>query len=80
MTYAQDTGLASAVLGAIGTIILFFSSYAFQPLEGAVFGSPEITECNNRIKAKNRRRHRWQLIGLGIICLSFVVQAVACLL
>jgi hypothetical protein len=80
MTYTQDTGLASAVLGAIGTIIMFFSSYAFEPFQGGVFGSPEITECNNRIRTKNRNRHRWQLIGLGILCLSFVVQAVASLL
>jgi hypothetical protein len=80
MTYAQNAGLSSAVLGAIGTIILFFSSYAFQPLEGGVLGSDALTEFNNRIKAKNLRRHRWQLIGLGVLCLSFIVQAVASLL
>jgi hypothetical protein len=80
MTSAQCTGLVSAILGATGTIILFFSSYALQPLEGGFFGSDELTECNNRIKAKNRRRHRWQRIGLGVLCLSFVVQAVASLL
>lgn len=80
MTWAQRTGLVSAILGAIGTIIMFRYSYALQSLEGGVFGSPEITECNNRINAENRRRHSWQRIGLGVLCFSFFVQAVASVL
>ena len=79
MTCVQCIGLVSAILGAIGTIIMFFSCYAFEPLQGGVFGSDSVTECNNRIKAKNRRRYTWQRIGLGVLCLSFVVQAVASL-
>jgi zinc transporter ZupT len=80
MTYAQGTGLSAAVLGAVGTMILFRSSYAFRPLEGGIFGSPALTEYNNRIKDENRRRHSWQRIGLGFLCLSFVVQAISSLL
>jgi hypothetical protein len=80
LTPAQGAGLLSAILGALGTITLFFSSYAFQPLIGGVFGSPAITEDNNRIKEQNLRRSSWQKVGLAVLCLSFVVQAVACLL
>jgi len=40
MTCVQIAGLASAILGAIGTIILFFASFSLQPLEGAVWGGP----------------------------------------
>ncbi len=77
MTGVQYAGLGSATLGAVGTIVLFFSSYAFKPLEGGVFGSPTITESNNRIKTENRRRDKWQKAGLVFLCLSFVVQAIA---
>lgn len=77
MTAMQYAGLGSAALGAIGTIVLFFSSYTFKPLQGGVFGSPAITEFNNHIKIENCRRDKWQKTGLVFLCLSFVVQAVA---
>jgi hypothetical protein len=80
MTGIQYAGLGSASLGAIGTIVLFFNSYAFEPLQGGVFASDAITECNNRIRAENRRRLKWQRIGIGILCLSFIVQDAAALL
>jgi hypothetical protein len=51
--------------------------YAFQPKEGGVFGSDAITEFNNRIDTQNRRRDKWQKIGLGFLCLSFLVQGAA---
>lgn len=77
MTVAQYAELGSATLGALGTIILFFGSYSIQPLEGAPFGSGTLTEYNNRIKAKNANRLLRQRIGLGFLCLSFTLQAVA---
>ena len=79
MTLVQYEGLTSAVLGAIGTLILFFSSYTLQATEGGVFGSPEITEHNNKIKAKNFKRLYWQRIGLGFLCASFAVQGLSVL-
>jgi len=75
MTRIQYAGLSSAILGAIGTIVLFLNSYADQPLEGGVFGSDEITDSNNHIKAKNHSRHKWQKVGLVFLSLSFFVQA-----
>jgi hypothetical protein len=58
MTYAQGTALGAAVLGAVGTIILCRSSYAFRPLGGGILGSPALTEYNNRIKVEDLNRHR----------------------
>jgi len=80
MIVAQYAGLSSAAFGAIGTTILFFSSYALQPLEGGIFGSDDLTEYNNRIRAKNLNRLRRQKIGFAFLCVSFIVQAIACFL
>jgi hypothetical protein len=80
MTRAQCTGLVSAILGAMGTIFLFFSSYALQSLEGGIFGSDQLTESNKHIKAKNRCRLIWQRIGLLFLLMSFAAQAIALLL
>lgn len=77
MTRLQYAGLISAALGATGTIILFLNSYADEPLVGGVFGSDAITDENNRIRTKNRRRHKWQKVGLTFLCLSFIAQALA---
>ncbi len=77
MTNAQIAGLASAILGAIGTIILFFASFSLQPLGGATFGGPALTASNEKIKAKNASRIWRQRIGLALLCGSFFIQAVA---
>ncbi|WP_199100846.1 hypothetical protein [Dyella sp. ASV21] len=76
MTCVQIAGLASAILGAIGTIILFFASFSLQPLEGAVWGGPAVDAENERIRAKNASRARRQRIGLALLCGSFFIQAV----
>ena len=57
-------------------MFLFIGSYAFAPYVGAVFGGPMVNEANARIKADNRRRKIQQRIGLALLCLGFVVQAV----
>lgn len=77
MNQAQIAGLASATIGAVGTVILFFASYSVQPLEGAPFGSPILDEWNGKIKAKNASRVLCQRVGLAFLCASFAVQAVA---
>jgi hypothetical protein len=73
-------GLVSAVLGAIGTIILFCSSYTLEPSVGAPFGGRILEEHNERIKTNNAMHQRWQSIGFGILCLSFIVQIASALL
>ncbi len=66
--------LASPVLGAIGTIILFISTYSIQSLEGSPFGGPELSKHNDRIRAENAKSRVWQMIGLAFLCASFLVQ------
>lgn len=80
MSLTQVNGLVSATFGVIGTIILFLASYSLQPFEGAVFGSDQLTEWNEKIKAKNASRVWRQRVGLAFLCLSFVIQAVAAVL
>lgn len=80
MTGEHIATLFSAGLGAIGTMILFFSSYALQPLEGAAWGSDAVTRHNEGVRAKNALRLRWQRLGVAILGCSFVVQAIACFL
>ncbi|MFM0726218.1 hypothetical protein PQQ53_21350 [Paraburkholderia strydomiana] len=77
MTPGQIVNLLSAANGAVGTIVLFVGSYAIQPLEGAVFNSPQVEKYNARIKCKNNARIVTQRVGLALLCLSFLFQAVA---
>lgn len=77
MTLIQYEGLAVALLGAIGTIILFFNTYSLEPLQGGIFGSLELDENNKKIKNKNLNRIFFQKIGLGFLCASFIVQAIS---
>ncbi len=76
MTHAQLAGLASAILGAIGTVVLFFNSYALQPFQGGIFGSDALTASNNAIRTANTKRIVRQRIGLAFLCVSFAIQAV----
>jgi hypothetical protein len=71
--------LISAALGLSASIVLFFSTYGFQPFEGAPFNSDELVRSNQRIKTKNKVRRIGQSIGLALLCLSFAVQFVAAL-
>jgi hypothetical protein len=80
MTGEHIAGLCSAGLGAIGTAILFFSSYAFEPRAGAMWGSPAVTQHDEGVKARNKRRLIWQRCGLAILGFSFVAQAIGCFL
>lgn len=77
MNLAQYEGLASALMGLIGTVILFRSSYSLEPFEGMVWGGPEVTEHNRAVRVKNAKRSTWQRVGLGFLCLSFFIQALS---
>ncbi|WP_277810044.1 hypothetical protein [Chromohalobacter canadensis] len=77
MTHVQIAGLVSAILGTIGTVILFLASYALQPFIGGFFGSEKVNKRNEDIKVKNANRIRFQRIGLAFLCGSFFIQAVA---
>ncbi len=72
MTPGRWINLVAAALGALGTMILFHWSFAF---EGFFYWT-----TNELAKAQgecNRRRQIMQRIGLALILASFVVQGVA---
>jgi hypothetical protein len=75
MASVQYATLLSAILGVLGTIALFSSTYTLQPLEGAPFNGPILQSHNTRVVHKNAARLLWQRIGLGLLCLSFLAQA-----
>jgi hypothetical protein len=77
MTPDKYVALASSTLGAIGTIILFLSSYTLEPFAGATFGSQELVKQNEGIRAKNAARTWWQKVGFAILCASFIAQAMS---
>ncbi|OLO11105.1 hypothetical protein BTW10_11600 [Chromohalobacter japonicus] len=77
MTHVQIAGLVSAILGTIGTVILFLASYALQSFVGGVLGSEEVNKHNEDIRVNNANRIRFQRVGLAFLCGSFCVQAVA---
>ena len=39
-----------------------------------------LEEHNERIKTNNAMHQRWQSVGFGILCLSFIVQIASILL
>jgi hypothetical protein len=61
-------GLLSAVLGAAGTILLFFGSFAYEA--PTVYMNEELLA--NMIK-RNKRRQFQQRSGLILLLLSFVL-------
>ena len=80
MSNANIASLISAVFGAAGAIVLFNGSYALQPFEGGVFGSDALTAYNDQVKRKNARRVVIQKVGLGLICIGFLIQGLAAFL
>ena len=68
MTAAQIVGLLSAVSGAVGTLFLFFGSFAYEQL--SPYSNPEIIRD---IAKRNKRRQFRQGVGLGLLMLSFVL-------
>jgi hypothetical protein len=67
--------IVSAIIGIVGTALLFFYSNTDIPFEAATWGGPETHENNEKIAAKNRSRKLKQKIGFGLLCLSFIIQA-----
>jgi hypothetical protein len=74
--YGRLINLAAAVLGAIGAIVLFNGSFAYESF------SPwhSRSQRADTVKAQTERnaaRMCWQRVGLALILASFVVQSVA---
>jgi len=77
MTLAHWVALFSAILGAAGTVTLFFGSYSLEPREGAVWGGPSVDAWNKGRDERNANRIVRQRIGLFLLCTSFFAQGVA---
>ena len=76
MMIARVIALVSALLGIIGTGLLFFFSYTLAPDDGAVFGSQEVNAANEIVRLQNLRRTLMQRIGFALLCISFMAQAI----
>ncbi len=65
--------LIAAVLGLIGSGLLFYYSHTLVPHLGIMPGPGD----NERINQINRRWRLWQRIGFGLLTASFLLQGIA---
>jgi hypothetical protein len=63
--------IIAAILGLIGSAVLFWFSFTLIPLMG--YTSSELTR---QVSEKNKRLKNWQRVGFGFLCVSFVIQIV----
>jgi hypothetical protein len=73
VTAAQIVGLLSAVSGAVGTLFLFFGSFAYEQL--SPYTNPEIIRD---MAKRNKRRQLRQRIGLGVAHAQFRFGGLQC--
>lgn len=69
---AKIVGIASALLGAIGSFLLYTGTFGFEapsPYASAKFLAD--------MKARNRRRYILQRIGFGLLMLSFALGGIS---
>lgn len=70
-----DLTLASALFGAVGSILMFFGSYAFEPYRSSFWGTPEVAKFDQEVTQRNRVRHLRQRAGIICLLIAFVLQA-----
>jgi hypothetical protein len=68
VTATKIVGLLSAALGAIGTLLLFFGSFAYE--QPSVWMNAELVADMTK---RNKRRRLLQQSGLSLLMLSFVL-------
>jgi hypothetical protein len=68
VTTTQIVGLLSAISGAVGTLFLFFGSFAYE--QPSAYMNAEL--IGDMVKRNKKRQFR-QRIGLGFLMLSFVL-------
>jgi predicted alpha/beta hydrolase len=71
-TWAKAVGLASALFGAGGTLILLVGSHAFEGF--GLFETQAAVDAKMTRNAERWTKQRW---GLGLILVSFLLQAVS---
>lgn len=75
MTLVKTFGLASALCGAIGTLLLLMASSALEPPNA--WGSESLRKS---VEARNRRRQVLRVSGLGFLLASFVLAGIGVVL
>jgi hypothetical protein len=75
MTAAQVVGLLSAASGAVGTLFLFFGSFAYE--QPSAYMNHEFIDA---MVKRNKRRRLFQNMGLGFLMLSFVLAGLSVML
>jgi hypothetical protein len=68
VTASKILGLVSAASGAVGTLLLFFGSFAYE--QPPYYTKPAMIAA---LIKRNKRRQLLQRAGLGLIMLSFVL-------
>jgi hypothetical protein len=69
-TLSKSVQIAAALCGAIGTVFLFFGSFAYEA-PPAWMDEALVQQMSER----NRRRQKMQRIGLSFLLLSFLLAA-----
>lgn len=73
----QHLQIASAVIGFIGTLIMFCNGYNLKPYSGATFGGPLTDEINKKTRRENKRIAIMQKLGMALLAISFFLQMVS---
>jgi hypothetical protein len=74
LTLGRWINLAAAVLGAVGAIVLFNGSFAYESFPQYYSRDGEALKAQSE---RNRSRQLKQRIGIELILASFVVQGAA---
>jgi hypothetical protein len=74
VTVSKILGLVSAASGALGTLLLFFGSFAYE--QPAYYMSKNAIDV---MVKRNKRRQLLQRAGLGLLMLSFVLAGLSLL-
>lgn len=69
--------LSSSIFGVVGAIMLSKYSFSLQSYEGAVWGSDSVTEFNENVKQKNKKRVTYQRIALKLLVFSFFLSGLS---
>jgi hypothetical protein len=69
--------LFSALYGVSGTIVLFLGSFAYEPTPMGLQNSKTVFEDLRKLSDRNRIRKFQQRVGLALLLLSFVFEALS---
>ena len=77
MSAAKVVGAASALLGAVGTVVLFVASWSVEPPRYTPYAPLNYEEIKAGLERRNCMRVLFQRIGLSSLLASFLLQGFA---